>query len=282
MTATTPFVALLYDYLLSRSISKRAVTMLSSLLPAPQIRIMECEIPIAGLPTDLEGIRVLHVSDLHLREGSELAMYLPDVVGSIRHDMTVYTGDFVDTDAGTPRIEEILRKVPTRESYAVLGNHDHWKLGGSDAQNDVRALCEALNRCGVTVLRNNSASALGGRLHVVGTDDPVTCLDDLGLATQTVPAGAWTLLLAHTPDIVLRIRDWQPGLVLAGHTHGGQIRLPLLGPLVNMSALPRRKVKGHHHHNGVPFFVTCGIGYAGVDLRLGCPPEVALLTLVGK
>jgi predicted MPP superfamily phosphohydrolase len=94
-----------------------------------------------------------------------------------------------------------------------------------------------------------------------------------------VPAGACALLLSHTPDIVLRLGPHRPGLVLSGHTHGGQVRLPLVGPVFRMTELPRSAVMGLHLHDGVPVYVTSGIGYAGIDLRIDCPPEVALLSL---
>jgi predicted MPP superfamily phosphohydrolase len=272
-------VGLLYDHVFRRPVARRIVHRLQRLLPAPAYHVRRRAIAVAGLPARLDGLRLLHVSDLHLREGSELALHLPDVVGDVDHDLLVYTGDFIDTDDDIPGIERLLARMPASPAFAVLGNHDHWRLGSHAVPNDVPRLVAALERAGVKVLANAACPILGGALHVVGVDDPVTGHDDLPRAMRGVPTGACTLLLSHTPDIVLRLGPYRPGLVLAGHTHGGQIRLPLLGPVFRMSKLPRRAVMGLHLHTGVPVHVTSGIGYAGIDLRIDCPPEVALLSL---
>jgi len=124
------------------------------------------------------------------------------------------------------------------------------------------------------------------RFYIAGVDDYTTGHADLDaamratqLALGTLP-GTATVLLSHNPDIVLDLGAWRPSLILAGHTHGGQIRLPGVGAVVTHSALPRRHAMGLTRYHDVPLFVTRGIGYSGVDLRLGCAPEVALLTLV--
>src|SRR5207248_10730781 len=98
-------------------------------------------------------------------------------------------------------------------------------------------------------------------------------------AMAGVPATACCLLLAHSPDVALHLGPRRPDLILAGHTHGGQVRLPLVGPLVTRSRLPRRLAMGLHRYRGVALFVSRGIGYSGLNLRLPCPAEVALLTL---
>jgi predicted MPP superfamily phosphohydrolase len=272
-------VGLLYDHVLARPLARRIVHGVGRLLPAPAYHVRRRAIAVAGLPASLDGLRLLHVSDLHLREGSELALRLPQVVGDVGHDLLVYTGDFIDTDADIPGIERLLARMPAGPAFAVLGNHDHWRLGSHGVRNDVPRLVAVLERAGVKVLTNAACPTLGGALHVAGVDDPVTGQDDLPAAMRGVPAGACVLLLSHTPDIVLRLGPYRPGLVLAGHTHGGQVRLPLVGPVFRMTKLPRRAVMGFHVHDGVPFCITSGIGYAGIDLRIACPPEVALLSL---
>src|SRR5262249_50242441 len=103
--------------------------------------------------------------------------------------------------------------------------------------------------------------------------------DDLSRAYSGVPVGACNLLLAHSPDIVLRLGRHRPGLVLAGHTHGGQVRLPLIGALHTESKLPRRLAMGLNEHQGTQVFVPRGVGYSGLDIRIGCPAEAAVLTL---
>jgi uncharacterized protein len=269
----------LHDHVLNTSAARRLVSGLRGLMPEPQIRVNRVTVRAQGLPTRLDGLRLLQVSDLHLRAGSQLALALPEVVCGLGHDIVLYTGDFIDDDDGIADIEGLLDRLPRSPSFAVFGNHDHWKLGGRGVRNDIARLAATLQRCGVHVLHNTALIALDGHLCVAGVDDPVTGNDDLAGAFGQVPDGVWTILLSHTPDILLRLDGRKPELVLAGHTHGGQVRLPLIGPLFRMCRLPRRAVMGLHSYNGVPFYVTTGVGYAGVDLRVGCPPEVALLTL---
>jgi predicted MPP superfamily phosphohydrolase len=167
-----------------------------------------------------------------------------------------------------------------------MGNHDHlWERSAHTAAsrtryNDIQRLRAALGRLGITVL-DNAAQPLGSeRFYIAGVDDYTTGHADLDAAMRAVPPGAATVLLSHHPDIVRRLGARRPDLILAGHTHGGQIRLPSVGAVVTHSALPRRHAMGLTRYHDVPLFVTRGIGYSGVDLRLGCAPEVALLTLV--
>ncbi len=256
------------------------VAVLARVLPRPHIELAAYDIVVPGLPANLDGLRVLHVSDLHLRPGSELAYELPDLVADVPHDLALYTGDFIDTDDGIAPVTALLARMPrVQGAYAVLGNHDYLPLGRTHGSNDVRRLRSALAEVGLEILDNRARPVCGGELFIAGVDDPATYRDDLDRAMAGVPADACALLLAHSPDIVLRLGAHRPGLILAGHTHGGQVRLPLLGPLITMSRLPRDRVMGLHEYKGVPTFVTRGIGYSGLDVRLGCPAEVALITL---
>lgn len=268
------------DYLIDSRPAQWAAAGLARLLPEPHIAVTYHEVVVPALPSGLEGLRILHVSDLHLAPGSALACELPDVAASVPHDLALYTGDYIDDDAGIAPVAALLARMPRVEgAYAVLGNHDYRPYGRHDGANDVGALRQALSGAGLHLLMNAAQPICGGELFIVGVDDPATHHDDLDRAMSGVPEGACSLLLAHTPDIALRLGRHRPGLILAGHTHGGQIRLPLLGPLITMSKLPRDKVMGLQEVGGVRLFVTRGIGYSGLNIRLGCPPEVALLTL---
>lgn len=269
-----------YHAVLDSALAQGTVEALIRVLPEPRVALTRYEIAVPGLPAGLEGLRALHVSDLHLRPGSELAWQIPDLVAGVPHDLLLYTGDFIDTDDGIDDIARLLARMPrSDEAYAVLGNHDYLPLGRFQGANDVARLRATLTEAGVRMLDNTARPVLGGELFIAGVDDPATKRDDLDRAMASVPDGACCLLLAHSPDIVLRLGGHRPGLILSGHTHGGQIRLPFIGPLVTMSKLPRDQVMGLATFKGVPTFVTRGIGYSGLNLRLGCPPEVALLTL---
>jgi predicted MPP superfamily phosphohydrolase len=269
--------------------ARAGVSLLKAILPPDHLEVTRRTIGLAGLPPALAGLRVLHVSDLHWHPGSELARMLPTLAAQLAYDVAVYTGDFIDDDGGIAAIGAILGRMPRdRPSFAVMGNHDHLRRGFTGNRttsawpNDIERLRASLQRLGITVL-DNAARPLGSdRFYIAGVDDYTTAHDDLDAALGTVPSDAATLLLSHNPDIVFGLGARRPGLVLCGHTHGGQIRLPLVGAVVTHSALPRRYAMGLVQYGGVPLFVTRGVGYSGLDLRLNCPPEVAVLTLVPR
>jgi predicted MPP superfamily phosphohydrolase len=238
------------------------------------------EVAVPHLPRRLDGLRVLHLSDLHLHPGSDLAWQVPELVASVPHDLVCYTGDFIDCDDDIPSVAELLARLPhTVGAYTVLGNHDYVPFGRGSGANDVARLRAVLAGSGMTVLSNEARALFDGALYLVGVDDPATRRDDVERAFAGVPEGACTLVLAHSPDVVLRLGVHQPGLVLAGHTHGGQIRLPRVGALLTLSEVPRHLAMGLGAYRGVPLFVSRGIGYSSLNLRLGSPSEVAVLTL---
>jgi uncharacterized protein len=267
-----------------RVVPNRAVTsvgrLISTALPAKRPELTSQVLPIDDLPARLDGLRLLHVTDLHVGDGSGPSAWLPDIASALTYDLTLYTGDFIDGDEDIEPLTALLSAMPDRvPAYAVLGNHDYWSLSEEPTRNDAGRLERALTGLGITVLRNSAAPAWDGRVYVVGVDDPVTGCDDIGAAMAAVPTDAACLLLAHSPDIVLRLGGHKPILVLAGHTHGGQVRLPMLGAVVNITSLPRRLTMGYHVHQGTPLFVSRGIGYSGLDIRFRCPPQIALLEL---
>jgi predicted MPP superfamily phosphohydrolase len=272
---------LLVDLAVDSPHTHAVVTLLTSLLPAARVQITRHELDVAHLPAHLDGLRLLHLSDLHLHPGSGLAWQLPELVADLPHDLICYTGDFIDEDSDLPQLQILLERMPRSPAYAVLGNHDYIPLGRADkpGANDTVRLQSILSGAGIHVLLNTAVSLHGGALWLAGVDDPITGRASVGRAYSAVPTGACSVLLAHSPDIILRLHGRRPGLVLAGHTHGGQIRLPLLGMLLTLSELPRRYVQGLVTYEGMPMFVSRGIGYSGLHVRIGSPAEVALLTL---
>ncbi|MGH3188044.1 MAG: metallophosphoesterase [Streptosporangiaceae bacterium] len=273
-------VRLVYHLLLDNRVVTGGARLLGRGLSRQQPGLTRHEVHLDALPAHLDGLRLLHVTDLHMRDRAGPAARLPELVASLSHDLALYTGDFIDGDEGIDPLVTLLSAIPARaDAYAVLGNHDYWALSWQPRPNDTARLERALAGLGITVLRNAAAPACHGQLYIAGVDDPVTGRDDVGEAMAAVPRDAACILMAHSPDILLRLDGRKPSLVLAGHTHGGQVRLPVLGPLVNMTSLPRHLAMGYRLYQGVPLFVSRGLGYSGVDVRFLCPPQVALLEL---
>lgn len=167
-------------------------------------------------------------------------------------------------------LEPLARRIP---SYAVLGNHDY--------DYDGARVARALTAAGIRVLVNESLpiDLDGGRLWLVGLDDPVTFRHDLEAAFAGLPEDEPAILLSHSPDV----HSFVPAnvrLVIAGHTHGGQVCLPGFGPVVTMSRLPRRQAHGLHEVGGRHLFVTSGVGTTGLPVRFLRPPEIGLIELL--
>jgi len=260
--------------------ARAGVLLLTRLMPEARVQLTRYEVTIGRLPRHLDGLRVLHLSDLHVHPGSDLAWQVPDLVATVEHDLLCYTGDFIDIDADIPDVATLLARMPrTAPTYAVLGNHDYIPFGRVYGSNDTPKLRATLAEAGLTVLANEARPVLDGALYVVGVDDPSTGRDHLARAMAEAPEEACALVLAHSPDVALRLGRRRPDLILAGHTHGGQIRLPVVGALQTLSRLPRHLAMGLNRYQGVPLFVSRGIGYSGLNLRLGSPPEAAVLTL---
>lgn len=247
-----------------------------------RLMVRRFSVPWPGVPGSRLRIGVLsdlHAARPHMGEGrirrivARLLAEDPDLV--------LLPGDFVAT--GTVGVaplppERIARALAPlargRPVFAVLGNHD-WDLGGE-------AVAAALEEVEIRVLRNEHLRLPTpfGELVLAGVDDPVTRRDDLARALAGTEPDEPVLLLAHAPDIHTAAPE-QVRLLIAGHTHGGQVRLPGLPPPVTLSRLPRRQAHGLHHDRGRHLLVTAGVGTTGLPLRFARPPELVVLDLVG-
>jgi predicted MPP superfamily phosphohydrolase len=224
-------------------------------------------------------LRVVHLSDLHITEGLSWA-YFERVQATMRElqpDMIFMTGDYVEHTGRIGLLERWLKTRPQAPlgTFATLGNHDYW----AGAPERIR---EALQRAGVRVIAGScetvSTGDTGG-VRVCGTDAPWGPAFDGALA-QT--SGLPVLALTHTPDNVYELRDAGVKAVFAGHTHGGQFRLPVLGALIIPSRFGRLFDRGHFTVDATHLFVSTGVGADDPPLRLWCPPELTVVDLVPK
>jgi predicted MPP superfamily phosphohydrolase len=188
------------------------------------------QVQVRNLPPAFEGFTILHLSDLHDKEFGEGGRDLINLVRQERFDLIAWTGDLVQgaQPLFTPALDLVasLQGLGNRPMLSVLGNHD-WRLGRGDQ------FSEKLREAGVQVLSNSAIPLERGteRLWLVGVDDPVTGRDRLEVALQGTNHRAPRLLLCHSPQLFPQAVNLGLDLMLSGHTHGGQIRLPVLGAL---------------------------------------------------
>ena len=227
------------------------------------------------LPAGLDGLRIGQISDMHLgmRFTTGNSRWAIAQLAREQPDLLAFTGDFVSYKHAIQQLPLLLAALPRPPlgAYAVLGNHDYWE--------GVAAIQHALAPLGIVFLTNahRQVSFGGAALVVAGVDDLWGGVPDMHAALTGAPQGAFTLLLAHCPDMADEAALHGVHLQLSGHTHGGHMKLPGLGSF----CLPRHgwRYPVGHAHVGATTQVYVSRGLGGLPLRLGCPPEVTLITL---
>ncbi len=233
---------------------------------------------VAGLPSDLDGLRLAHLSDLHVGPWTSIE-FLERVVALTNAetpDLVTITGDYVDLDGSSagPCAEALRGLRAPLGVFGILGNHD-FEEGPAE-------IAAAVAARGIQVLRNRSVPLGEGPRHlwIVGLDDTVSHRGDLKVALAGVPPGEPVVLLSHSPDLIYRAADLGISLVLAGHTHGGQVRLPCLAHVYSPSRYGPRLVAGCYRDGQTRMVVNRGIGVTTFPVRFRCRPEVGLYSLV--
>jgi predicted MPP superfamily phosphohydrolase len=241
-------------------------------------RIRERELRLPRWPAELDGLRVALVSDLHTgapHVDAERVEHLVAAVDARAPDLVLLLGDFVDRNvrgASPVAPEAVAERLGALRAplgtIAVLGNHD-WL-------NDGERIAGALRAAGIRVLENEVADL--GRLHVAGVADARMRDPDVAGTLRAVPDAAPVLLLSHDPDLFPRVPD-RVALTVSGHTHGGQVAVPVLRRRVIPSRYGERYARGHIVEDGRHLYVTAGFGTSGWPVRLLAPPEVVILEL---
>jgi uncharacterized protein len=241
-------------------------------------RIRERDLELPRWPRELAGLRVALVSDLHAgapHVGPERVGRLVAALNARAPDLVLLLGDFVDPEVrgGTPvapePVAERLGALRARLGVlAVLGNHD-WLHGGE-------RIAAALRTAGIRALENEAVDL--GPLWVAGAADARMRKPDLAPALEPVPAGAPVILLSHDPDLFPHVPA-RVALTVSGHTHGGQVAVPVLRRRVIPSRFGERYARGHVEEGARHLYVTAGFGTSGWPVRLLAPPEVVVLVL---
>ncbi len=237
-------------------------------------KVLHHEVPVPGLDPAHDGVRVAHLTDLHVGMLTPTRKILAALtaVEIAKPDLVVMTGDFV---CYSPRFVDKLREV-VRGIRApvvnVLGNHDYWTDGDG-----VRL---ALERNGYAVLRNQNTTLTlrNAPFSIVGIDDAITRHSDVEKAYAGVRPQGSRLTLTHAPSMADRAALYGRGLILAGHTHGGHVNIPKITAGI-AARMGSRYLAGFYGVGGSLLYVNRGIGSSSVPIRAGAPAEVAILTL---
>lgn len=258
-------------------------------------RLRRLQVPV---PLGAPSLKILHLSDTHMTERSHpvagFVRSLPELMGE-EPDLIVATGDLLDDGDGIELVLDAFSALSAKlGKFYVLGSHDYFKseyksptryLTGRRAEPstvriDTEALESGLAAQGWKPLTNLTEHLSGGRIRIAGVDDPYINLQRTG-HIERAEGETLAIGVTHAPDVV---SDWLLNgydLVLAGHTHGGQIRAPFIGALVTNSTIPPELASGLHRLGGGWLHVTPGLGHSRFSpVRFLCRPEAALLELL--
>jgi len=250
-----------------------------------EIETEKLTISIKGLPKSFDGFTIAHLSDLHGRKLYENGDAYK-IITRANPDILVLTGDYVtygvdEMNNFLPLLKKLSLSMPI---YAVSGNHDH-DVGWAQIK-------KKLQDNGIVVLENESVFLTRGyeKISIAGVNDPFSRRANLAKALPEDVVV--TILLAHSPTW-FEAKPFDPefqeeirllknvSLTLSGHTHGGQIKIPFVGPLTTASGrlFPRDHIEGLSWEGNGWLYISRGIGYAMIPFRFLSPPEIAVITL---
>lgn len=234
------------------------------------------EVPMRRLHADLDGYRIVQLSDLHIGsyDGKDRGFEWAAMASALEPDLIVVTGDLVTSGtAYYDDVAEVLGALRAKDGvFVVMGNHDQWNN---------EALTRAIEARGVRVLKNERARiARGdGAFTLAGVDDAYSGSDDIEATLAGRPQALPTVLLAHYPDFFGPAARHGVELTLSGHTHGGQFGVPFLAQRANLATALRQPSRGLFRDGDSVLYVSAGLGTTGPPMRLGVAPEIAVLVL---
>ena len=251
-------------------------------------QLVRIDVPLARLSAAWDGFTIAQLSDFHYDQHFSVVPIRRaiEIVNGLHPHLVVLTGDFVTVPYGAEYLHNAKQGASAAEPcaqllgqlrapfgrVAILGNHD---VGSDPAR-----VVEALHAQGIPVLRNWAMplEQAGARLWLCGLDDVIEGKPDLQVTLKPIPRNEPVVLLLHEPDAADHVARYPVDLQLSGHSHGGQVRLPLLGAPF-LPSMARKYPWGLHCIGGLTLYTNIGLGTIRVPVRLNCPPEITLLTL---
>jgi len=253
------------------------------------IDVVHRDVFVNGLPEDFIGMKIAQLSDIHLNEFTEpfLLREAVDQINQLEPDMVLLTGDYVTAQVLPKKMTmnaawecaNLLSQLTCPRRFAILGNHDY--MAGADE------IADALHQHGIPVLRNAYLPIERGRSRIwlAGLEDPVCGKPEpdqaIPLMIRNQPNEP-VILMCHAPDFVDDLLRHPAGrsisLMLSGHTHGGQVRIPMLGAF-HLPPYGRKYIEGWFPMGNLQLYVNRGIGSVGLPFRFNCRPEITSFTL---
>lgn len=242
------------------------------------VRLVEIDLPIANLPSDLNGLRIVQLSDLHLSPlvDESLIARAVDMANATRPSLAVVTGDLItsERDPLDACLRQLARLRADSGVWGCMGNHETYAKAEEYTEREG-------NRLGIRFLRGRAEQLRFGTsvLNLAGVDYQPRALPYLTGAEKLCVDGACNLLLSHNPDVFRVAAEKGYQAMLAGHTHGGQINFEILDSQINAARFFTPFVYGSYRESGSSLYVTRGVGTIGIPARWGAPPEVAVIKL---
>ena len=233
--------------------------------------------PLPGLPEELAGLRIAHLSDFHLglpSRGTRAVERAVEWVAERQPDLTLVSGDLVSLPRGEPRLRELLERLPS--CYAVLGNHDLAKT-----RDPFGRQARAYDLGPATLLANESRilELRGRRVQIAGVDPSSYMAGTARPDRLSDPSADLRILLCHFPGVIDRVRPGSFHLVLAGHLHAGQICVPFPGGRLRLAHLRWHYIQGLYERPTGTLHLSPGLGTTFVPFRFLARPEATELTL---
>ncbi len=251
------------------------------------VQVSRVDVKLGRLPAQFDGLTIAHLSDIHhgIYTDLEYIGRCVEIANGLKPDIVALTGDFVLADKKyiEPCADALKALRAGVGVFAVLGNHDYYHSAG--------LVTRALRHAGFTVLIDGRErlEKRGAKISLLGADDLLYGHWDVGKLLRDVPEDEARITLAHNPDYIGRVanRGHYMDFMLSGHTHGGQIRMPLVGAPHVISDYGQRYIIGLNRLESPPsggrgpmqIYTTRGIGTITLPVRFDCPPEIVLYTL---
>jgi predicted MPP superfamily phosphohydrolase len=234
------------------------------------------DLHVPHIPEGFNGLKIIHLSDLHVSKYGKREERIKHIIKEEKPDIIFITGDFVSNSWGiTPCLKTLDGTGAPLGVWAVWGNNDN------GLKEKGKRLKEGIARCGINILTNENTliELNGSTIRLIGVDDPHRKKDDLTMAMEGTSEGEFKILLAHSPVIIRKAADMGINLVLSGHTHGGQVRIPLLGAIYNHTWDLFRYSAGMFRVKSTQMYVSRGLGMSVIPIRFLCNAEFIIFTL---